>query len=118
MSQYNPQSNKIVLVQVPEYPIIFEETDEASEVEPDTSLYGEDGSLEVLELLSINNHKFDNNHDIHCLYAFMIKTTLLAYETLLSNTEKKFQVFLHSLLLLYDLVIGGCFLVYITISSN
>ncbi|XP_050373236.1 coilin [Argentina anserina] len=48
VSRYNPQSNKIVLVQVPEYPIVFEEmTDETSEVQPDTSLYGEDGSLEI-----------------------------------------------------------------------
>lgn len=44
-----------MLVQVPEYPVVFEETDEAAEVEPDTSHYEEDGSLEVLELLSINN---------------------------------------------------------------
>ncbi|KAK9934555.1 hypothetical protein M0R45_021694 [Rubus argutus] len=47
VSQYNPASNKIVLVQVPEYPVVFEETDEAAEVEPDTSHYGEDGSLEI-----------------------------------------------------------------------
>ncbi|CAL2231119.1 unnamed protein product [Prunus armeniaca] len=37
-----------MLVQVPGYPIVFEETDdEASDVLPDASLYGEDGSLEV-----------------------------------------------------------------------
>ena len=50
MSLYDPQSNKIMLVQVPEYPIVFAETDEASGVVPDTSLYGQDCSLEVLEL--------------------------------------------------------------------
>ncbi|CAB4264262.1 unnamed protein product [Prunus armeniaca] len=48
VSWYDPQSNKIMLVQVPGYPIVFEETDdEASDVLPDASLYGEDGSLEV-----------------------------------------------------------------------
>ncbi|VVA13303.1 PREDICTED: coilin [Prunus dulcis] len=48
VSWYDPQSNKMMLVQVPGYPIVFEETDdEASDVLPDASLYGEDGSLEV-----------------------------------------------------------------------
>ncbi|XP_009359233.2 coilin isoform X1 [Pyrus x bretschneideri] len=47
VSQYDPQSNKIMLVQVPEYPIVFAGTDEASDVVPDTSLYGQDRSLEV-----------------------------------------------------------------------
>lgn len=54
MSWYDPQSNKIMLVQVPGYPIVFEETDdEASDVLPDASLYGEDGSLEVLLVQSL-----------------------------------------------------------------
>ncbi|XP_061994046.1 coilin isoform X2 [Rosa rugosa] len=76
VSQYNPQSNKIVLVQVPEYPIVFEETDEASaeypivfeetdeasEVQPDTSLYGEDGSLEIdySSLIDVRIVKYGN----------------------------------------------------------
>ncbi|XP_050120364.1 coilin-like isoform X1 [Malus sylvestris] len=47
VSRYDPQSNKIMLVQVPEYSIVFAETDEASDVVPDTSLYREDRSLEV-----------------------------------------------------------------------
>ncbi|KAB2624811.1 coilin [Pyrus ussuriensis x Pyrus communis] len=47
VSQYDPQSNKIMLVQVSEYPIVFAGTDEASDVVPDTSLYGQDRSLEV-----------------------------------------------------------------------
>ncbi|KAB2609828.1 hypothetical protein D8674_037173 [Pyrus ussuriensis x Pyrus communis] len=47
VSRYDLQSNKIMLVQVPEYPIVFAETDEASDVVPDTSLYREDRSLEV-----------------------------------------------------------------------
>ncbi|RXH72170.1 hypothetical protein DVH24_033708 [Malus domestica] len=47
VSRYDPQSNKIMLVQVPEYPIVFAGTDEGSDVVPDTSLYGQDRSLEV-----------------------------------------------------------------------
>ncbi|XP_024196820.1 coilin isoform X2 [Rosa chinensis] len=62
VSRYNLQSNKIVLVQVPEYPIVFEETDEESEVQPDTSLYGEDGSLEIdySSLIDVRIVKYGN----------------------------------------------------------
>ncbi|KAF3431175.1 hypothetical protein FNV43_RR25905 [Rhamnella rubrinervis] len=42
---YDPESNKILLDKVPEYPNVFEEIDEASAAQP--SLYREDGSLEI-----------------------------------------------------------------------
>ncbi|KAH7515727.1 hypothetical protein FEM48_Zijuj10G0057100 [Ziziphus jujuba var. spinosa] len=44
VSSYDAESNRISLLKVPEYPIVFEEIDESSAVQP--SLYGEDGSLE------------------------------------------------------------------------
>ncbi|PON64280.1 Coilin [Parasponia andersonii] len=47
VSNYDPKSDKITLVQVPDYPIVFEERDEESAVQPNVSLYGEDGSLEI-----------------------------------------------------------------------
>ncbi|EXB82497.1 hypothetical protein L484_027672 [Morus notabilis] len=48
ISKYDPKSDRITLVQVPEYPIVFEEQgDEASAAKPETSIYKEDGSLEV-----------------------------------------------------------------------
>ncbi|XP_039018171.1 coilin-like isoform X2 [Hibiscus syriacus] len=48
ISHYDAESNMIKLIPVPGYPIASEETidQEASEL-PDTSLYGEDGSLEI-----------------------------------------------------------------------
>ncbi|XP_048319187.2 coilin isoform X1 [Ziziphus jujuba] len=45
VSSYDAESNRISLLKVPEYPIVFEEIDESSAVQP--SLYGEDGSLEI-----------------------------------------------------------------------
>lgn len=43
-----------MLQPVPEYPVVFEKLDEVHEdesvLQPDNSLYKEDGSLEVLEL--------------------------------------------------------------------
>ncbi|KAM7461154.1 hypothetical protein LguiA_029275 [Lonicera macranthoides] len=44
----DPRSTKIVLMPIPGYPIISEKKDEdASELQPDTSLYMEDGKLEI-----------------------------------------------------------------------
>ncbi|KAL5552774.1 hypothetical protein UlMin_040175 [Ulmus minor] len=48
--KYNPVSDRITLIQVPEYPIVSEKNgDEESEAqpEPETSIYAEDGSLEI-----------------------------------------------------------------------
>ncbi|KAK9276142.1 hypothetical protein L1049_005673 [Liquidambar formosana] len=49
ISRYYPESNKIILVPVPEHPIAFEKNidEEASALQSATSLYREDGSLEV-----------------------------------------------------------------------
>jgi hypothetical protein len=53
ISHYDPVSNRIKLVTVPEYPIDFEKiAEEQSAAQADTSLYGEDGSLKVLKLYS------------------------------------------------------------------
>ena len=50
---YDPESNRIILIPVPEYTIVFEKTDDgdASSEQPDNSTYREDGSLEVFKLL-------------------------------------------------------------------
>lgn len=48
ISKYDPKLERITLVQVPKYPIVFEQQgDEASAAKPETSIYGEDGSLEI-----------------------------------------------------------------------
>ncbi|XP_059448133.1 coilin isoform X2 [Corylus avellana] len=48
ISHYDPVSNRIKLVTVPEYPIDFEKiAEEQSAAQADTSLYGEDGSLKI-----------------------------------------------------------------------
>lgn len=48
ISHYDPESNRIKLVTVPEYPIDFEKMDEEQfAAQSDTSLYGEDGSLKI-----------------------------------------------------------------------
>ncbi|PSR84813.1 Coilin like [Actinidia chinensis var. chinensis] len=43
-SRYDPESNRILLTPVPEYPITFEKPDEE---QADNSLYGENGALEI-----------------------------------------------------------------------
>lgn len=48
--RYYPESNRIMLVTVPECPIDFEKMTEELSDEPDTSPYGEDGSLKVLKI--------------------------------------------------------------------
>ncbi|GAV74936.1 hypothetical protein CFOL_v3_18416 [Cephalotus follicularis] len=49
ISSCDPESNKILLVPVPEYPIAFDRNvdKDASELQTDMSLYREDGSLEM-----------------------------------------------------------------------
>ncbi|XP_011042378.1 PREDICTED: coilin-like isoform X2 [Populus euphratica] len=48
VSKYDLESNIVMLVQVPEYPVIPEKIDdEASDALPETSPYQEDGSLEI-----------------------------------------------------------------------
>jgi len=48
ISKYDLESNIVILVQVPGYPVVPEKIDdEASAALPETSPYGEDGSLEV-----------------------------------------------------------------------
>ncbi|XP_047961098.1 coilin isoform X2 [Salvia hispanica] len=44
---YNAESNQTMLLPVPEYPIVYEEDDEDEAAQLDTSLYKEDGSLEI-----------------------------------------------------------------------
>ncbi|CAL5398605.1 unnamed protein product [Camellia sinensis] len=47
-SRYDPESDRVLLTPVPEYPIIFDKPDEDDCAQPpDDSLYGEDGSLEI-----------------------------------------------------------------------
>ncbi|XP_011034044.1 PREDICTED: coilin isoform X2 [Populus euphratica] len=56
ISKYDLESNIVILVQVPGYPVVPEKTDdEASAALPETSPYGEDGSLEI---------KFSTLHEV------------------------------------------------------
>ncbi|GMY26340.1 coilin isoform X2 [Fagus crenata] len=47
ISRYYPESKRIILVTLPEYPIEFEEIAEEIAAQPAASLYGEDGSLKI-----------------------------------------------------------------------
>ncbi|XP_042053480.1 coilin-like isoform X2 [Salvia splendens] len=47
VSWYNVESNQTMLLQVPEYPIVSAEDDDDEAAQLDTSLYKEDGSLEI-----------------------------------------------------------------------
>uniref|UniRef100_A0A0A0KTI4 Uncharacterized protein n=1 Tax=Cucumis sativus TaxID=3659 RepID=A0A0A0KTI4_CUCSA len=48
VSWYDTESNRIMLIPVPEYPLpVKKEIDEDSELQPDTTPYGEDGSLKI-----------------------------------------------------------------------
>lgn len=49
ISQYDPETNKVTLESVPEHPVVFDKEvdEEVSTPQLDTSLYNEDGSLEV-----------------------------------------------------------------------
>ncbi|KAI3467611.1 hypothetical protein Pfo_024274 [Paulownia fortunei] len=47
VSWYNAESNQTMLVPIPEYPIVPKKVDEDEAVQPDNSLYKEDGSLEI-----------------------------------------------------------------------
>ncbi|XP_031284836.1 coilin isoform X2 [Pistacia vera] len=49
ISWYNLESNKVMLLPVPEYPLTFEKKidEDASALQSDTSLYEEDGSLQI-----------------------------------------------------------------------
>ncbi|XAR48119.1 hypothetical protein NMG60_11030835 [Bertholletia excelsa] len=47
ISRFDPKSNTILLIQLPEYPIPFEKSDEGDRVQSADSLYGENGSLEI-----------------------------------------------------------------------
>ncbi|XP_042048635.1 coilin-like isoform X2 [Salvia splendens] len=47
VSWYNVESKQTMLLPVPEYPIISEEEDDGEAAQLDTSLYKEDGSLEI-----------------------------------------------------------------------
>lgn len=50
ISSYDPLSGKVMLVPVPEYPLVLDEKkDEAVELLSINTLYNEDGTLEVLE---------------------------------------------------------------------
>ncbi|KAL0694358.1 hypothetical protein Bca4012_061538 [Brassica carinata] len=60
ISYYDPESKKVTLMPVQEYPIEkkTEEEDDDSSMEPDTSLYKEDGSLEI---------EFSSLLDVRCI---------------------------------------------------
>ncbi|VVA91170.1 unnamed protein product [Arabis nemorensis] len=67
ISYYDPDSKKVTLMPVQEYPIEkkTEEDDDESSMEPDTSLYKEDGSLEIefsalLDVRCINTTSSDS----------------------------------------------------------
>ncbi|XP_042057236.1 coilin-like [Salvia splendens] len=47
VSWYNAESQQMMLLPVPEYPLVYEEDDEGEATELDNSLYREDGSLEI-----------------------------------------------------------------------
>ncbi|KAL0357850.1 UNVERIFIED_CONTAM: Coilin [Sesamum calycinum] len=47
VSWYNAESNQTMLVPVPQYPIVSKSADEDEAAQPDSSLYKEDGSLEI-----------------------------------------------------------------------
>ncbi|XP_038712844.1 coilin-like isoform X2 [Tripterygium wilfordii] len=72
VSWYDPDSNNIMLVPVPEYPILAEkkvdDDDEASASQAETSLYGDDGSVEIdfssLVNISIVTHANSNSAKI------------------------------------------------------
>ncbi|KAK4376944.1 hypothetical protein RND71_003240 [Anisodus tanguticus] len=46
ISLYNSEENRVLLMPVTEYPVIFSEDDESPK-QPDSSIYNEDGSLEI-----------------------------------------------------------------------
>ncbi|XP_060214047.1 coilin [Lycium barbarum] len=46
ISWYNSEANKVLLIPVAEFPVISTENDESSK-QPDSSIYNEDGSLEI-----------------------------------------------------------------------
>ncbi|XP_059280602.1 coilin [Lycium ferocissimum] len=46
ISRYNSEANKVLLIPVAEFPVISTEDDESSK-QPDSSIYNEDGSLEI-----------------------------------------------------------------------
>lgn len=51
MLWYEPDSKEVMLMPVPEYPVITDKLNEdASEFQPNNSMYNEDGSLQVLKL--------------------------------------------------------------------
>ncbi|KAL1186403.1 hypothetical protein V6Z11_A01G176000 [Gossypium hirsutum] len=84
ISHYNAESNRIMLTPVPGYPNAFEKkTDEEASELPDTSLYREDGSLEIdysslidvrlvklgilnatIAIADDNNEKYAQNQDV------------------------------------------------------
>lgn len=56
ISSYDPLSGKVMLVPVPEYPLVLDEKkDEAVELLSINTLYNEDGTLEVLETLHVHH---------------------------------------------------------------
>lgn len=54
VSSYDLLSGKVMLVPVPEYPMVLDEKkDDAVELLSSSSLYNEDGTLEVLEIFDV-----------------------------------------------------------------
>ncbi|KAM7528004.1 hypothetical protein LguiB_031414 [Lonicera macranthoides] len=65
VSSFDPQSTRVLLTPVSEYPIISEKLDEdSSEMQPENSLYREDGSLEI-EFSSLDDVRIVKHSDSH-----------------------------------------------------
>ncbi|KAK6242172.1 Coilin [Theobroma cacao] len=68
ISDYDAESNRIILTPVPEYPNASEKKidEDESELQSDTSLYGEDGSLEIdyTSLIDVRLIKHGNSNAI------------------------------------------------------
>ncbi|MQL74991.1 hypothetical protein Taro_007361 [Colocasia esculenta] len=69
VTSYDPTSGKIILMQVPDFPVSFCERDEGSGVQPDEPMYKEDGSLEIdfpslLDVRLFNEYKATMNASI------------------------------------------------------
>ncbi|KAJ4915555.1 sphere organelles protein-related [Raphanus sativus] len=71
ISYYDPESKKVILMPVQEYPIEkkTEEDEDSSSMQPDTSLYKEDGSLEI---------EFSSLLDVRCIKTSSSNTTEVA----------------------------------------
>lgn len=61
---YKPDSRAVMLMPVPEYPVISEKNEDASDSQPDNPMYNEDGSLQIdfSSLIDVRIVKHSNNN--------------------------------------------------------